>query len=237
SPALHHPYVKGREMSTATSSSSSSAASGVSEEDELKGTLPAAPPSLPCKFSRLQRDSNVSISPQDYGLRRWKEYAALRHGGNSKFAEAPHGKIILREMASKMREEEFASMNSEIRRLRQEGESLSEALAEERVEKTELKGQVLMLQQQIEELKKDQQRGLATTPQVSNLQRRLASGSRGLQLQGYLYGSSSKGGPAEASSPDKREHEGDVAALERSLREARLRVEEIVDAMKKCDKI
>ncbi|CAB1110012.1 unnamed protein product [Ectocarpus sp. CCAP 1310/34] len=68
-------------------------------------------------------NAGASVSPQTYGLHRWKEYAVLRqgtpwlvrHGGNKRFVNSQHGREILFETASTIRTKEVREGNTQAR--------------------------------------------------------------------------------------------------------------------------
>ncbi|CAM9503234.1 unnamed protein product, partial [Discosporangium mesarthrocarpum] len=130
------------------------------------------------------------LCSRDFGLRRWKEYAVLRHGGNTKFSKSTHGQEILMETASKIRAQEVEGLRAEVESLLRLSQELQQALQSETNEKMELQARVVQLENNIREVETDRRRWTRDTSfargRGSNLERRLAGGAGGLRT--FLFG-------------------------------------------------
>ncbi|CBJ27340.1 hypothetical protein Esi_0067_0016 [Ectocarpus siliculosus] len=139
-------------------------------------------------------NAGASLSPQTYGLHRWKEYAVLRHGGNKRFVNSQHGREILVETASTIRTKEVADLNRELKEMRALVQELHSALHAEQVEKSNLQAKIVLLEREVEGMDFARRRWLrenaSNRGRGSNLERRLAGNTGNLRT--FLFGADAK---------------------------------------------
>jgi hypothetical protein len=130
-----------------------------------------------------------------FGLKRWKEFAVLKHSGTREFRQSTHGQAILRETALKREQETTRELRLRVKDLELDIGTLGKALDSERDEKRKLRLRNVTLEEALAKLEDGRRRAAASSckGRISNLERRLVTGpgATTLNLRGYLHGSQS----------------------------------------------